>query len=89
MSFGRYVIEVLLVADDPSIWTAPLPVLVASAGLGYLIVRSRSEVLRNIAAATLPGPLGRKYAWALVRIQGYSLLVVGLVGTALWFVDNL
>jgi hypothetical protein len=89
VSFGGYVIEVLLLADDPNIWTAPLPVLVAIAGLGYLILRSRSEVLKNIAAATLPGPLGRKHAGALVRIQGYSLLVVGSVGTVLWFVDNL
>ncbi|MDA0167886.1 hypothetical protein OJ998_02215 [Solirubrobacter taibaiensis] len=82
-------IEVLLLADDPNIWTAPLPVLVAIAGLGYLILRSRSDVLKNVAAATLPGPLGRKHAGTLVRIQGYSLLVVGMLGTALWFVDNL
>ena len=37
-----------------AIWTAPLPVLVAIAGLGYLIARSRSDVLKSIAAATLP-----------------------------------
>jgi hypothetical protein len=80
---------VLLLADDPNIWTAPLPILVAITGLGYLIARSRSEVLKNLAAATLPGPLGRKYAWALVRIQGYGLLVVGLAGTVLWFIDNI
>ncbi len=79
----------MFLADDPGIWTAPLPVLVAIAGLGYLIARSRSEVLKNIVAATVPGPLGRKYAWTLLRIQGYSLLVVGLIGTVLWFVDNL
>lgn len=79
----------LLLADDPNIWTAPLPVLVAIAGLGYLIARSRSKVLKDIAAASVPGPFGRKHAGTLVKVQGYSLLVVGLLGTVLWFVDNL
>lgn len=79
----------LLLADDPNIWTAPLPVLVAIAGLGYLIARSQSKVLKDIAAASVPGPIGRKHAGTLVKIQGYGLLVVGLLGTVLWFVDNL
>jgi hypothetical protein len=80
---------VLLLAEDPNISTAPLAVLVAIAGLGYLIARSRSEVLKNIAAATFPGPFGRKHVGTLVKIQGYGMLVVGLAGTVLWFVDNL
>ena len=39
--------------------------------------------------ATFPGPLGKKFAWNLVRFAGCSLLIVGLAGTVLWYVDNL
>ena len=78
-----------MLEDDPNIWTAPLPVLVAIAGLGCLVVCSRSSVLRQVAHASIPGPIGRKYAWLIVKTQGYSLLIVGIVGTVLWFVDNL
>jgi hypothetical protein len=81
---GGYVIDRAAPRRRSEHLDGSLPVLVAIAGLGYLIARSRSEVLKSIAAATLPGPLGRRYAAVLVRIHGYALLVVGLVGTALW-----
>lgn len=78
---------VLVFADNPSFDTAPLPVLVAMAGLGFLMLRSRGAGLRFLAemfAGRISGP-GRP----MNVIVGYLLLIVGLAGTVLWFVDNL
>ncbi|MDA0184346.1 hypothetical protein OJ997_28840 [Solirubrobacter phytolaccae] len=79
---------ILLFGDNPNIDTAPLPVLVAVACLGFLIVRSRSSLLRFLGQM-FAGGTGTLFGKSVAIIAGYGLMLGGIVGTVLWFVDNL
>lgn len=77
-----------LFADNPNFDTAPLPVLVAMAGLGFLMIRSRSAGMRFLAEM-FAGRILTAFGRPVTVVVGSLLLVAGLVGTVLWFVDNL
>ena len=78
----------LVFADNPNFDTAPLPLLVATAGLGFLMIRSRGAGLRFLAEM-VAGRVSQAPRRPMNVVVGYLLLIAGLVGTVLWFVDNL
>ena len=79
---------ILVFADNPNIDTAPLPVLVAIACLGFLIVRSRSSLLRFLGQM-FAGGTGKVFGTSVAVVAGYGMMLGGVIGTVLWFVDNL
>jgi hypothetical protein len=79
---------VLVFGDNPHFETAPLPLLVAMAGLGFMMVRSRSGGMRFLAEM-FAGRVGTVFGRPVTVVVGYLLLVAGIAGTVLWFVDNL
>ncbi len=74
-------------ADDPAIDTAPLPLLVAIAGVGALGVIYRVAILgwcRTTLGAGTGGFVGR----AFIVIGGYGWLLIGLAGIVFWLADR-
>ena len=78
----------MLFADNTNFDTAPLPVLVAMAGLGFLMIRSRRAGLRFLAEM-FAGRISKHSRRPMNVTVGYLLLIAGLAGTVLWFIDNL
>lgn len=73
-------------ADNPAIETAPLPVLVAIAGMGWLIVLYRTAI-RDWCRASFGVRTGEFIGSAFVGIGGYGWLLVGLSGVVFWIFD--
>ena len=73
-------------ADDSAIETAPLLVLVAVAGVGWLIVVYRTAILDWCRASLGAGP-GNFVGHALVGIGGYGWLLIGSLGVVFWVFD--
>jgi hypothetical protein len=73
-------------ADNPAIETAPLPALVAIAGVGGLIVLYRTAIL-DWCRATLGVRAGNLVGRTFVGIGGYGWLLIGLLGVVVWAFD--
>ena len=66
--------------------TAPLPVLVAVAAIGWLIVRSRDAIVDwcvRAAGERAGAFIGRSF----VTVGGYGWGILGGIAVVLWFVD--
>jgi hypothetical protein len=74
-------------ADNPAIEAAPLPALVAVAGVGWLIVRYRTAII-DWSRATLGERAGSLVGRAFVGIGGYGWLLIGLLGVIFWVFDQ-
>jgi hypothetical protein len=73
-------------ADDSAIETAPLLVLVAVAGAGWLIVLYRAAIL-DWCRASLGARPGTLVGHAVVGIGGYGWLLIGSLGVVFWVFD--
>ena len=75
-------------ADNPAIETASLPVLVAIAGVGAIVLIYRVAIL-DWCRATLGTGLGGFMGRAFIAIGGYGWLLIGLAGIVFWVFDLL
>ena len=75
-----------VIAGNPAIDTAPLPVLLAVAGVGWLIVLYRTAIV-EWCRASLGARAGTFLGRALVGIGGFGWLLFGSLGVVLWVFD--